>query len=413
MISINKVINVDFNVQVARHSAGSYKTVVYLISNSINDGKSVKVPDVSNPYIYRLCRSYADVFDAVSGVDTNPILCSAANFFNNGGAQLLLVTAQTPSSNVATVFDNLMKTLHQLRFTDTDFSDDDDFLYVCISNAVETTYVTNSGMQSILDIAEASKAPYTYRILLTTDKLPDSWPAYLQGKKYPVGLKYCTKKTDTKLVDAALLIGAFYSQVNLNGSETIKDYCYTPEQLSNTTSIAGVSFDYGTEGVSDANYDALVNNNANFIDRIGQSVVNFGGNLLNGVSIHTDFGACAVENDVTYAALGAMMHKQYLTAAGLNAIVSAINASLIRYKSNGYLELGAMYTGDAITRKYNGIQFTLVKHNASISQGYLITAVPIANISESDRAEKKFTPIYVILQTAAGARVVEITGEVR
>lgn len=412
MVSINKVINVDFNVTAKRPSTGSYKTVVYLISEDITGGSTVKVVGATSSYMYRLCKSYSEVSDALSN---NAILCSAANFFNNGGAQLLLVKSTSPSGDTASfksLFDNLMKALHELRFNDSNFSEDDDFLYVCINTKLESTY-GESRMSTVLDAAEASKAPYTYRVILTTDKLPESWPKYLKDAKYSAGLKYCTKKVGSDLIDAALLIGAFYSQVNLNGSETIKDYCYTSEQLTDTVSVSGSTFSEGVEGVSDSDYDDLIQNNANFIDRIGQSVVNFGGNLLNGVSIHTDFGACAAENDVTYAVLNAMMSKQYLTPAGLNKMLSVISASLIRYKSNGYLELGSIYTGDTITRKYNGVQFTIIKKNSSVSQGYLVTAIPIASISEDDRIAKRFTPIYVILQTAAGARVVEITGEVR
>lgn len=430
MVSINKVINVDFNISTKSSPIGSYRTVVYIIGNSFT-GKSLQVNQLNDnkkTYTYKLCKSYADVESAsisneTSSYSANTVLCSAANFFNNGGAQLLLVKSEEVA-NVGTTadfkaeFDNIMKALHELKVNDADFTNEDDFLFVCVSRAVEAAYGATK-MTAVLDAAEESKSPYTYRILLTTEKKPVSWPTYIKGKSYSAGVKYCTKSitsgaTEYSLVDAALLIGAYYSQVNLNGSETIKDYCYTPEKLVDNTDVLAINnFNNGIENVSDDDYDALVNANANFIDMIGSSVVNFGGNLLNGVSIHTDFGACAAENDVTYAVLNTMLKKQYLTAAGLNKIISVISASLTRYKSNGYLELGALYTGETITRNYNGIQFTIIKNNSSISQGYYVTAIPMASISDDDKEKRKFTPVYVILQTAYGARVIEIAGEVR
>lgn len=418
MVNINKVINVDFNITKISSPIGSYKTVVYIVGTAFTSSDTLRVG--TKAYNYKLCKSYQDVLDCgftnsgsapVSYADN--VRCSAYNFFANGGAQLLIIQSSllTGSDTFAADFIKAIAAFQGV------MAEDERFLYVCIAHDVETKYGKNN-VKTILKLAEETKSPYTFRVLLTFDasssKTIDSYISDYDLKNYSVGVKYCSKTlTGGGVIDAALLIGAYYSNVNLDGSETIKDYCYTPEKLINNISSDPSVFNDGIENVSSDEYDKLINANINFIDMIGQYIVNFGGNLANGVNIHTDFGTCAAENDVTYAVLDCMLTKPYLTAEGLNKVISVINSALIRYKTNGYLELGSVYSGETVVRKYNGMSFILIKKGTSISQGYYVTAIPIANISDTDREDRRFTPIYVILQTAFGARVVEIDGEVR
>lgn len=420
MVNINNIIKVDFNVSSQTGQVGAYSTVVYVVSplsgggSKLKDTSTVSI-DTNVAFNYKLCSSIDSIEDCFISSGADIEICSAYNFFLNGGCRLLLV--EVASTTEAESFDMLFRKLRELP------SDKgSDFMYVCLSSSTVLA-LGKTKLNAVVMAAEASKSPYTYRILLTSYKDGSTYKEYpvdtdTYKNSYSVGVKYCTKTIASdatqRVVDAALLIGAYYSQVDLNGSETIKDYCYTSETLDNYfQESTDRDFDSGKEDVTDAQYNTLIDNNCNFIDEIGKRIVNFGGNLKNGVSIHTDFGVTAAENDVTNAVLSCMLNKQYLTVAGLNTVIASIDAALVRYMSNGLLESGSLYDGEDITRLYNGVQYTIIKKGTSLSKGYLVTAIPMANISEQDKADKRFTPIYVIMQTQSGARVIEITGEVR
>lgn len=424
MVNINKIINVDFNIASKVSPLRSYDTVVYLVSPTT--GGQSKLKNAVNlsvggkTFKYVLCSSLESVdscftsrstsdsgSDEGSGDPTGIERCSASNFFRNGGGQLLIleVTAENKGA-----LDSCFKNLHELLT-----AEGSDFIYVCLSSAA-VAFLSSTDLKGLITAAEDSKSPYTYRLLLTTSDT-SKYNSDSEYSAYSIGVKYCTKAvlsdTQARVVDAALLIGAYYSQVNLDGSESIKDYCYTSETLENVLPTTNVDFTSGVENVSDSVYDTLIGNQYNFIDQIGKNIVNFGGNLLNGTSIHLDFATCAAENDITNAVLSSMLKKQYLTAAGLNTVLASIDATLVRYMSNGYLELGSLYSGDDIICSYNGVNHTIIKKGTSLSKGYLVTAIPIANISDQDKLDKRFTPIFVIMQTQSGARVIEISGEVR
>ena len=411
MVDVNKIINVDFSIVSTNAAIGSYKTVAYLVACGIKD--STNTGSGNSGLNYKLCKSFDDVKAAADARTLNSTNYTAATtiesakvFFDNGGSQLLLIQC-SDSIEVPAMVQSL-GTIQDI------LSGDDKFIYLCVSKDSESI-LGSTKMASLVAAAEVSKAPHIFRLLLT-DISVDAADATAY-KDNSVGVKLCTKKVSSLTpgasanIDGALLIGAYYSKVNLDGGETIKDYCYTPETIAKSDGNSVT--DNGCENVTSTQYDSLISKNVNFIDRIGSNIVNFGGNLANGVNIHTDFGTCAIENDVTNAVLKVMLNKQYLTPAGLNNIISAINSAIVRYKNNGYLELGSVYSGDTYVYSYNGAKFTIIKKGTSLSQGYLVTAIPMANLSDADREARKFTPIFVIMQTAYGARIVEIRGEVR
>ena len=292
------------------------------------------------------------------------------------------------------------------------------FIYVAISSQI----IGSSGfsaetLQTISNYCDKTESPNKIRLLLTTNS--DSFIGEFISTESFSAVKYCTK-TDSQnnLIDSALLIGAYFSKINLDGANTIKDYAYTREQL---IGINGITINPSEDELTEQEFDDLINNGTtnggyyNLINTVGNNVVNFGGNLatVNNVAIHTDFGAIAVERDITYSVLERMLGKQYLTEQGISNVKAAINAQLQRYKTNGYLNVGASYSGEDLTITYNGVRYEIIKHGTTLTQGFYIYSVPMNNLSVVDRQARKFTPIYVVLETQSGARVVEITGEVR
>lgn len=394
MISVRNIVRVNLDIINSEKILGDFQTTVYIAPVTLinEDAEPVNELLITDP----------DLIDTLmSGNDA--VNVSAKNYFANGGQKLLVIS---PTEYTLEAFKTAIATARGIT---------KDFLYVAISNQIigQTGY-SFEVLEGIASYCDATESPEKIRLLLTTNVAN-----FLEENNlidHMLVAKYCTKVggSNVQLIDAALLVGAYFSQVNLDGTETIKDYNFTEEKLE------GITDRDASEDLTQAQFDALVKNENNegyynVIDKVGNKIVNLGGNLatIENISIHTDFGAAAVERDITYSVLERMLGKQYLTEQGISNIKAAINSQLQRYKTNGYLNIGAQYSGQDLTIEYNNVKYSVIKHGSALPQGFYIFSVPMSNLSVADRQARKFTPIYVILETQDGARVVEITGEVR
>ena len=389
MISIKNVVSVDFDIVKNSDILGDFETTVYIAPISLVDASNIATNIV-------LLTNAQQVTEQMSG--NSAVIQSALNYFANGGEKLIVIN---PTTYDLDSFVNAIESAKNLAR---------DFMYVCISEQLVTEQAyTDTVLTQIVDYCDNSIAPDKIRLLLTTNSM-----TFIEDKDLTESfaiVKYSTKMYDSNPIDVALLIGAYFSKINLNDANTIRDYCYTEEKLLDQD-IA--------EGVTQAEFETLVKNENgqgyyNFDDMIGNNVVNFGGNLasIEGIAIHTDFGANAVERDISYSVLEKMIGKQYLTEQGISNIKAAINSNLQRYKNNGYLNLGAAYSGETLEISYNNKKYLVIESGTTLPQGFYIYSVPMQDISVADRQAKKFTPLYVVMETQSGARVVEIKGEIR
>lgn len=392
MISTRNVVKVDLDIVTDKGLLGDFETVVYFAPVTLQNegGSPVNILEITTE---------EQVDTQVSGNDT--VSQSIKNYFRNGGEKIIVVN---PTLFTLVEFTNFISQAKAITR---------DFIYVCISNQlIGSNGYSTQLLQELAGYCDATKSPDKIRLLLTTNS-----ETFIEDngltESYSV-VKYCTKTYDAKILDAALLVGAYFSKVDLDKADSIKDYCYTREELY------GTEDNKSEEDLTQTEFDNLVKNENgegyyNVIDKIANSVVNFGGNLatIKNISIHTDFGAIACERDITYSVLERMLGKQYLTEAGMTNVKSAINSRLQRYKTNGYLNVGASYSGEDLTITYNSNKYPVIKHGETLQQGFYIFSVPVSDITMEDKLAKRFTPIYVILETQSGARVVEITGEIR
>ena len=417
MISINNIVNVEFTIKRSAEIAGSYNTALFLVPEAAvtNTGAA-------------LCSSIDDVKAIAKKSSGNftdegtKLVSDAAIYFGNGGVKLLV---QPASAFALSDFKNDIESAKSfLEANNKKEGFTDAFIYAVIDKALidtesstSSTAYTLAVLQSIVDYIEGLKAPYIIRLCLTTTDKNFNVNA---DKKFDltnksVIVKYAnTTATKTAVNNEVLATAAYFTQVDLNTVASIKDYCYTPETIfvSDNTGKITELVDGGANNVSNEDYEIL-KNRYNFIDSVGNKVVNFGGNLTNTTPASIDFANICAENDIVNGVLDIITNKQYLTDSGLTNVVSEINRKLQRYKTNGYLNVGAQYSGEDFKLTYNGRIYDVLNHGATLSQGFYIFTIPVSNISVKDKNDKKFPPIYVIMETQGGARLVEINGEVR
>ena len=303
MISINNIVNVEFTIKRSAEIAGSYNTTLFLVPEaSVTNTGAV------------LCSSIDDVKAIAKKSSGNftdegtKLISDAAIYFGNGGVKLLVKPVGNFTKN-----DFITDVKNAKSFLETNNKSKgltDTFLYVVIDKALidtesstSSTAYTLTVLSDIVDYIEGLKAPYGIRLCLTTtDKnfIVNADKNFNLTNKSVI-VKYAnTTTTKTAVNNEVLTTAAYFTQINLNTVASVKDYCYTPETIfvSDNTGKITELVDGGANNVSNEDYE-LLKNRYNFIDSVGNKVVNFGGNLTNTTSVSIDFANICAENDNT------------------------------------------------------------------------------------------------------------------
>ena len=419
MISINNVVDINLNiVQQQLPPLSGFSTVLYFIPSDVRIFQDDYTTQVNMRLLTRdNISNLGNIFQDTQG----SVLESVRTYFLNGGNNIIVIQPSNFSPEGALdEFTNLIAMARDIR---------DDFLFVNIDPyLVNSNYGYSATMiAQIAAWCEGTKTPEKIYLNLTSTALtyldPDTGIIEVQAidmdfitnlglENRNVGVQVCTKKVGSRFLCASLLIGAFFSQTDLELTNTINDYNFTPSFLSGVTQ--------SHEEVTQAQYDQLINNPNgtgyyNFIGNISNRIINFGGDFSNNarLALHTGFAVAALERDVSFAALERMIGKQYLTQQGFANVIAAIDNTLQKYRTNGFLQQGARFSGESVKLTYNGRKYDILAKGEMMPQGYVIWGVPVSDISQQDRLSRSFPPLYVILETIVGARVVRIQGEVR
>ena len=399
-ININNVVNTNFNVIKSVAPLSSYGNTV--------------VMHQSSEVVTTTIKTFSSYDSAVEEIENEPGFSKnkydAFIYFTLGGRKLTSMCFPT-SSTMSEMLSSLLNYKKSVSNTDDDF--------VCFTYDLSTS--VQGAFQAIVTFINELTAPNKLLLLVNDKNLKDAGiESQPIGEEYDrVVCKYAVVKqvsggkittTDSTCM-SQLTIAAYLSKINLSNSSVMRDYCYTNE--SAITNYVSENFDR-TITVSNVDQDTYEDyiKWTNFIDLIGNNIVNFGGNTVTGKSIIAEFGAVCSENAVTFAVLRVMLAKQYLTDAGLNNIVSEINNILQDYINNGFIDTGSTYIGETKYYTYNNMSYKVVEKNEQLPNGYVIVTIPMSRISVADKAAKRFTPIYIYMQTLGGARTVEITGDI-
>lgn len=394
MVDINKLIDVNFNIVRETTPIGSYKKALYFMNKTANtdfnkyctylldnDGlnrQKTKIDDKDKDNAPLTVDTFNKILsDNLTTAESNPldtnVIKNLHRFFDYDGQELIVVLC-----------DNKVPTADDVQAIKRTFQD---FIYYTLSQDISNSLTA----KNIDDLNKDVSAPYTVRLCLTVKNGEDSKLAQVINNNVFV------KLVDTAVgTDDALSFLAFTTQIRLDGFNTIEDYCYTDEE---GLTVIDSKDDYTTWITK-----------YNFVDKVGNKVLNFGGNLYNGTSIDSDFGVTCIENDIAYALLDIVTSKIRITPTAQTRVVTAINTVLNRYINNGLILSNSVYSGEDMFIKYNEKTYSIIHKGTTLLNGYYVFTVPVSAISVEDKQNKKFTPIIVVIMTSAGARTISVSG---
>lgn len=388
MVDINKLIDVNFNIVRETTPIGSYKKAVYFMNKTANTA--------FNGYCTYLLNSDGLTRQKTEGKDNAPltvdtfnkinselvgvlqetkVIANLSRFFNYDGQELIVVLC-----------DNKIPTADDVQAIKRTFQD---FIYYTVSQDIFNSLTATN----IDDLNKDVSAPYTVRLCLTVKNTTENETKLATVKNNNIFVKLVDTTVET---DDALSFLAFTTQIRLDGFNTIEDYCYTDENGLTVLDSKG-------------HYDAWITK-YNFVEKVGNKVLNFGGNLYNGTSIDSDFGVTCIENDIAYALLDIVTSKIRITPTAQTRVVTAINTVLNRYINNGLILSNSVYSGEDMFIKYNEKTYSIIHKGTTLLNGYYVFTVPVSAISVEDKQNKKFTPIIVVIMTSAGARTISVSG---
>lgn len=390
-ISIKNFVNANIEVLGKPSIFRGFTTTVYFANCTIN------VPDVAGGN-FASVTSLTDFQGKVTA--SNAIQQSVEYYFSNGGTKLCVVS---PSNFTLEGFKQDMVNVT---------SEIEDYFFVVLSDSVvakSNTYPSNV-VFSIADFCSGNgwtdndkKSLNTMRACFTTNVTTFVTDNDLLDTLCVV--KYSTLVNSGNLVDLALLVGAYFSQIDVTANDPILDYNFTTE------SVGG-----HYEDISQATFVTLNNTPSNgyynFIGKVSNKILNIGGDYCSQdkISISLDFGAACIERDLNYANIELLFGKLPLNQVGQSKLIDAIRSQLVKYIDSGFLELDATYAGDTKQVVYNGRNYNVIKSGDVLPLGYKVFYVPITSISAQDRRSKRFPYIYVALQSVHGARVIQVNG---
>ena len=393
MVDINKLIDVNFNIVRETTPIGSYKKAVYFMNKTANtafNGYCTYLLNSENGLTRQKTEGKdnapltVDTFnkilsDNLTTTESNPLDTNVINnlhrFFDYDGQELIVVLC-----------DNKIPTADDVQAIKRTFQD---FIYYTVSQDIFNLLTATN----IDGLNNTVSAPYTVRLCLTVKNTTENETKLTNVKNNNIFVKLVDTTVET---DDALSFLAFTTQIRLDGFNTIEDYCYTDENGLTVIDSKG-------------HYDTWITK-YNFVDKVGNKVLNFGGNLYNGISIDSDFGVTCIENDIAYALLDIVTSKIRITPTAQTRVVTAINTVLNRYINNGLILSNSVYSGEDMFIKYNEKTYSIIHKGTTLLNGYYVFTVPVSAISVEDKQNKKFTPIIVVIMTSAGARTISVSG---
>lgn len=196
---------------------------------------------------------------------------------------------------------------------------------------------------------------------------------------------------------AEMTIAAYLSKVNVYSPDSIYDYMFTPETLT------------PEDQLTDNQYGSIITNNANVDITIAGAVRDCGGNCKDGADLINTFCLIVLHQTLT-AQIVSLLAQKIKNNTGVSKIYSVVSQELARYATSGYLTTDKAWTENDLVVTYNSQTFTIIEKGTALPDGYAVRILPASALTAADKAAHKAPPIYVVIATQYGIRVVTVNG---
>lgn len=197
---------------------------------------------------------------------------------------------------------------------------------------------------------------------------------------------------------AEMTIAAYLSNINVYGTDTVHDYSFTKEVITQETN-------------DDTLLGKVIDNNMNVDMYLANATRNLGGNLKDGKDLVNKYMLIVLHQTLTERLLNLLTQK-IKGNKGLASIQSVMSDELSKYIQNGYLTTDKIWTEDTIYKNYNNKQYTILEKGTALLKGYQIVILPLSSLTEVDKAKRSTPPIYVVIADSYGIRFITVNGDV-
>ena len=197
---------------------------------------------------------------------------------------------------------------------------------------------------------------------------------------------------------AEMTIAAYLSQINIDGIDTVQDYCFTQEKIT-------------AEDITDTFYGSLQSGNFNVDVLLANAIRNCGGNMKDGQDIVNNYVRIILHQTLTEQLL-ALLAQKIKSSTGTSKLYAVVAQELEKYKTAGYLTTDKVWLDNDLKVTYNNTTYTIISKGDALLNGYVIKILPMTALTDADKLAHKAPPIYVVIADQYSIRKITINGEV-
>lgn len=337
--------------------------------------------------------------DAETPIDENVLLKYVKCFFNNGGVKLRIIGGfEENTSAGAPALDDQIQAwiLAQCVALEAEYivitSDCSEANLEAVARSSASINVIPNGINSANTVEALTGYKEKMFIASTNNssleiESPDQIPNFVI-KFGPAGIE--------------MACAAYLTQVNINDSRTIQDYCYTIEDVSMFTGAVQDNNDTVVE---------LAGKYFNVDTTLVNNVRNVTGDTICGFDLMNYYVRIILTQTLTNRIINTLVTKIKFDRSGINKVVNAITQELNLYKSSGYLSSEFIWTDDDLYYSFNGQDYLVCARNTPLKMGYKFIILPISSLTQEQKDSHVFPPVYVLIADSMSIRQIVINGD--
>lgn len=196
-------------------------------------------------------------------------------------------------------------------------------------------------------------------------------------------------------------VGAYYSNLNLNNPDSVRDYAFTEEKVAKG--------DIQDDVVEDAiekhfNVDAKVAVSA----KDANAARNIGGDDSIGNDLTNEFMRIVLTQNLTNDLVELIVTKIKYSQSGLTKVLACVNRCLDGFVQNGYIQPNAVY--DEQDLWVDGE--LIIAKGTVMASGYIVYIKPFSSLTAAEKAAHQLPEIILVYKDQYSIRKVKVTGTV-